>query len=230
MSQPKIVEVLAPADEYQDEIDRLQKQINDLEQEIAIRDDNIEKLSGQVELLQQRAALPASVTTRYECKTLVQDLRTPGPADTDLADHLNAGWEILHMDTPTTWSPLVAQIQIHRIVTLRRAVPVIAQPAREQAAEAPPADDPRPDTDPPPLRRVSGTIIDPAAEAADTAAESPAMAEFRRMVRSGRYSAAELKAAGNAMRYQRAKEAFLAAQKPCAFPPLVALMSGKAAS
>lgn len=216
MPQAKIIEVLAESDEYQDEIDKLQKQINDLEQEIAIRDGNIEKLSGQVELLQKRAELPAVATTRYECKTLIQDLRTPGLADVELADHLNAGWEILHMDTSTTWSPLIAQIQIYRIITLRRAV---------QSVEIPPGDDPKPDTSPQ-VRRVTGTIIEPAAE---VPAETPTMAEFRQMVRSGQYSVAAIKARGDAMVYQRAKEAFYNAHKPRAFTPLRAL-SSKAAS
>lgn len=226
MPQAKIIEVLAESDEYQDEIDKLKKQINELEQEIEIRDSNVEQLSGQVELLQKRAELPAVATTRYECKTLIQDLRTPGPADVELADHLNAGWEILHMDTSTTWSPLIAQIQIYRIITLRRAVPVI--PAREPAAqsvEIPPGDDPKPDTSPQ-IRRVTGTIIEPAAE---VPAETPTMAEFRQMVRSGQYSVAAIKARGDAMVYQRAKEAFYNAHKPRAFTPLRAL-SSKAAS
>ena len=59
---------------------------------------------------------------QWEVKTLVQWIADPYEADPELADHLNNGWEVMHMQI------VLLDAVLHRIVTMRRELPLEPQP------------------------------------------------------------------------------------------------------
>lgn len=111
--------------EAEDKIDSLE----------AARDSLIEQAHVANTLLMEHIEIP--ISKRKAICTLVQLLTMPEQrrrSDDELADHLNAGWEVLHIDIRSAFWQAEAQEAFTRIVTLAREVAAeLVQPSRSTA-------------------------------------------------------------------------------------------------